>query len=139
MPSRVLIVDDTDTVRMFQRMTLLTAGYELAEARNGQQALDVVQRFCPDVILLDVNMPVLDGLEACRRLKGAPETSAIPIIMVTTRGLEGQVKEAYDAGCDDYVTKPIRKIELLAKIKRLLDRSQGNAESWSAPPCATTT
>lgn len=120
MPIRVLIVDDTDTVRMFQRMTLMAAGYELAEAKDGLQALDAVHRFQPDVILLDVNMPVLDGLECCRRLKSSSETSAIPVIVVTTRGFEAQVKEAYDAGCDDYVTKPIRKIELLAKIKQLV-------------------
>jgi CheY-like chemotaxis protein len=120
MAKRVLIVDDTTTVRMFVNVILKHEGFELDEATTGLEALERVEKNRPDLILMDINMPEMDGLEACRRLKGDPHTSGIPIIVVTLQGEREQVERAYSAGCDDYLTKPIKKIELLSKITRVL-------------------
>lgn len=120
MSRTVLLVDDTQTVRMFEKFILGALGYSLLEAENGQKAFDLAKEKKPDLVLLDVNMPVMDGLTCCRKLKEDPATQSIPVIMVTTKGEQSQIDEGFSAGCDDYVTKPIRKIELLAKIKQQL-------------------
>jgi CheY-like chemotaxis protein len=112
----VLLVDDTETVLMFERTMLRGTGFELRIARNGHQALAEVRKARPDLILLDIMMPELDGIETCRRLKGDPETQQIPVVMVTTKGEPGMVEKAFQAGCDDYITKPLDKLELLSKV-----------------------
>jgi len=117
----VLLVDDTETVLMFERMMLNGLGLQIKTARNGREALGAVGQVNPDLILLDVIMPEMDGIETCKALKTNPDTQHIPVVMVTTRGEEGMVERAFEAGCDDYITKPIDKMELLAKVNTHLN------------------
>ena len=112
----ILLVDDTETVLMFEKMMLNGSGFRLRTARNGNEALSSVASNRPDLILMDIMMPELDGIETCRRLKGDPGTKDIPVVMVTTKGESNMVERAFEAGCDDYITKPIDKMELIAKV-----------------------
>ena len=117
---KILLVDDSDTVLMMERMILKTAAYELVMARNGKEALKMATAEKPDLILLGVMMPEMDGFEACRRLREMQEMRATPIIMVTTRGEEENVEAGFTSGCNDYITKPIDNFELLSKVRNLL-------------------
>jgi CheY-like chemotaxis protein len=120
MSKRVLLVDDSETVLQFERMILRGLGLELSSAKNGVQALDQIAVQKPDLVLLDIMMPDMDGIETLRRLKESPSMQNIPVVVVTTKGDPELVKQAFEVGCDDYVTKPVDKVELLAKIKGLL-------------------
>ena len=117
----ILLVDDTETVLLFERTMLKGLGVQLRIARNGVKALEEVEKEAPDLILLDIMMPELDGIEVCRTLKGNPKTSGIPIVMVTTKGEPEMVQKAFQAGCDDYITKTLDKMELLSKVNMYLD------------------
>jgi DNA-binding response OmpR family regulator len=119
MPKKILIVDDSKTVRTLER-TLLAASYEIVEAEDGEEALAKAVSERPDLILLDIVMPKLDGFETCKRLRALAETKTTPIIMVTTRGEPENVEAGYKLGCTDYVTKPISGAELLAKLRDLV-------------------
>ena len=120
MSSKILLVDDTQTVLMTVEMMLTDEGYHVAKAQDGAEALEVVATVQPDLVLLDIQMPKLDGIETCRRLKENPETAAIPVLMVTTRGEPEKVEQSFMAGCNDYLTKPVNKMELLSKIRTFL-------------------
>jgi CheY-like chemotaxis protein len=115
---RILVVDDTETVLIYTKMMLVGQRAEVVVARNGLEALERVAEQTPDLILMDIMMPELDGVETCRRLKSDPRTGAIPVVMVTTKGNPEKVEEAFAAGCDDYLTKPFGKLDLLAKVRR---------------------
>ncbi len=117
---KILLVDDAETILMMERMILGKAGYELLTAKDGQEAVTKAVAERPDLILMDVVMPKMDGFEACRRLRGHDATKAIPIIMVTTRGEAANVESAFQSGCDDYITKPINGLEVLTKVKSAL-------------------
>jgi PleD family two-component response regulator len=117
---RVLLVDDSGTVIALEKLLLRDEPLELTTAHNGRQALEVALERVPDLILLDVVMPELDGIECCRRLRAEPLTAHVPVIMVTTKGNQAMVDAAFEAGCNDYVTKPIDKVQLLQKVRRLL-------------------
>src|SRR5262245_3839530 len=99
--ARILMVDDSQTVLTFERMMLKAEGYELATASNGKAALAAIQQHRPDLVLLDVVMPEMDGVECCRQIKADTATRDLPVIMVTTKGDQGMVTSAYAAGCDD--------------------------------------
>ncbi len=120
MTIRVLVVDDTETMRLYEKMLLSDEGYEIDLAINGLDALEKIAANRPDLVLLDIVMPEMDGIECCRRIKEEESTADIKVIMVTTKGEYSRVKEAFAAGCDDYITKPIDRVELLSKIKELL-------------------
>jgi len=122
MPDRkkLLLVDDTDTILLFLKTLLAGQGFDFLTAKNGEEAVAKARQERPDLILLDVFMPVMDGIEACRVLKGDPALKDIPVVVVTARSEAENVEKCFDAGCDDYVFKPIRKLELLDKINRLL-------------------
>jgi CheY-like chemotaxis protein len=117
---RILIVEDTKTIVMVEKMMLSGLNCEIEIASNGKEGLSKVKSYKPDLILLDVVMPEMDGLEMCRRVKGDPETAKIPVVMVTTKGEADRVEQAYLAGCDDYLTKPIDKVELVSKVTKNL-------------------
>lgn len=118
---KVLLVDDSEVVLMAQKMMFRHLGdFEVLVARDGKEAVEVARREHPDLILLDVVMPEMGGFEACRAIRADEGTRAIPIIMVTTRGEVENVTEGYEAGCNDYVTKPIDKNELAEKMRDLL-------------------
>jgi two-component system, OmpR family, KDP operon response regulator KdpE len=117
---RILIVDDEAQIRRVMRTTLSGRGYEVGEARSGEEAVEKMASARFDLVLLDVNMPGMGGLEACREIRGASEAA---IIMLTVRNTEKDKVEALDAGADDYVTKPFSTPELLARIRAALRRS----------------
>jgi two-component system cell cycle response regulator DivK len=106
--------------RQILRDLLGNAGYELLEAENGAEALTTVARQRPDLILMDIQLPVMDGYEATRRLKSDPVTKSIPIIVVTSYALSGDETKAREAGCDAYVTKPYSPRQLLGKVREFL-------------------
>jgi CheY-like chemotaxis protein len=118
MPKRILIVDDMSSMRMFLKLILKDDGFILEEAGCGKDALAKCRGATPpDLILMDVMMPEMDGLECCRQIKAF---LAVPVIMVTTKGEEQAVLQAHDAGCDGYVTKPVKKPELMTAIRKYL-------------------
>jgi two-component system KDP operon response regulator KdpE len=116
---RILVVDDEPQIRRVLRTSLTAKGYEVYDARTGEEALDEVREQRFDVILLDVNMPGIGGLEACREIR---KTSEVAIIMLTVRDSEQDKVAALDAGADDYVTKPFGMPELLARIRAAMRR-----------------
>src|SRR5262249_25798267 len=117
---KVLVVDDEPQIRRVMRVILSGENYEVLEARSGESALLRFREFLPDLVLLDLNMPGMSGLETCRVIR---ETSEVPIIVLTVHHEEEEKVEALDAGADDYVTKPFGKQELLARIRAALRRS----------------
>jgi DNA-binding response OmpR family regulator len=117
----ILLVDDSITTLMMEQMVLRTQPYKLITARNGREAVEKSAAERPDLILLDVMMPEMNGFEACRRIRENRETVQTPIIMVTTRGEENSVETGFQNGCNDYITKPINGTELLAKVRALLE------------------
>jgi len=119
---RILVADDEPNIRMFIRANLVARGYEVDLAQDGVETLEVAERVLPDVIVLDINMPRMDGIEACRRIR---EWADMPIIILSVRGDEKDKVRALDEGADDYVTKPFGIEELLARIRVALRRSAG--------------
>jgi two-component system KDP operon response regulator KdpE len=118
---RILVVDDESQIRRVMRATLISNGYEISEARNGEEALGLVRSSEFDLVLLDVNMPGKSGIETCREIRAIGSQPAI--IMVTVRDSEVDKVEALDAGADGYVTKPFGISELLARVRALLRRT----------------
>ena len=121
-PPRILIVDDNETNRDILEARLTANGYEVLHAGDGEEALAAAKQHRPDLILLDVMMPKLDGFEVCRRLKADPALKAIPIIVVTSYALSGDEDKARASGCDAYVAKPYSPRQLLAKIREYLPK-----------------
>ena len=115
----ILIVDDEPQIRRALRTTLTSQGYAIVEARTGEEALEIIRRERVDLILLDVNMPGIGGLETCREIRSG---SQVPIIMLTVRNAERDKVRALDSGADDYVVKPFGIEELLARIRVALRR-----------------
>ena len=124
---RILVVDDEPQIRRIMRTTLITAGYEVDDAKTAEEGLLKVREFRPDLVLLDINMPGMGGLAACRELRADPN---VAIIMLTVHNTEAAKVEALDAGADDFVTKPFSTPELLARIRAALRRIPA---SLSAP------
>lgn len=120
MAKRVLVVEDQEDNRRIVRDLLLSAGLEVLEATDGEQGVALAGRERPDLILMDVQLPGIDGYEATRRIKGDPALHAIPLIVVTSYALSGDDVKAFAAGCDAYVAKPFSPRALLAKIRELL-------------------
>ena len=118
--SRILVVDDDPQIRRVLRTALVAQGYEAIDARNGEEAIERLREDKPDLVILDVNMPRMNGLETCTTMR---TTSDVPIIMLTVRDTESDKIAALDAGADDYVTKPFSSPELLARIRAALRRS----------------
>jgi len=119
-PQRILIVDDNEANRDILGARLKVQGYELLQAADGEEALAAVQRDHPDLILLDVMMPKLDGIEVCRRIKGDATLPFTPIILVTSKSDTRDVIAGLDAGADEYLTKPVDQAALVARVKSVL-------------------
>ena len=117
---KILLVDDSSTVLLMERMILSKSDYDVVTARDGLEGLEKARAERPDLILMDVIMPRMDGFEAVRQLRQEDATREIPVIMVTTRGELQSVEAGYASGCNEYVTKPINGLELLAKVKSCL-------------------
>ena len=125
-PTRVLVVDDERQIRRVMRVALEAQGYEVTDARNGESALASLTSETFDLILLDLNMPGIDGLETCRRIR---EFCDVPIVILSVRSAESDKVEALDAGADDYVVKPFGEKEVLARIRAALRRAPPQAAS----------
>jgi len=119
-PARILIVDDNETNRDILATRLATHGYELLQAADGEEALIAAKEHLPDLILLDVMMPKLDGVEVCRRLKGDATLPFIPIILVTAKADSKDVVAGLDAGADEYLAKPVDQMALMARVRSVL-------------------
>lgn len=120
MTKRILVVEDTEDNRQIMRDLLTNAGYELLEATDGAAGVQMATDHKPDLILMDIQLPLINGYEATRRLKAAPDTAAIPIIAVTSYALAGDEAKTRAAGCDGYVAKPFSPRQLLAKVREFL-------------------
>lgn len=120
MNKRILVVEDHEDNRRILRDLLTSRGYDLVEAEDGEQALTLAEDRRPDLILMDVQIPLLDGYEVTRRLKANPALRTIPIIVVTSYALSGDESKARAAGCNAYVSKPYSARQLLAKIQEYL-------------------
>jgi two-component system cell cycle response regulator DivK len=120
MTKRILVVEDQPDNRQIIRDMLAPTDYEITEAEDGQQALDAIAKLRPDLILMDIQLPIIGGYTATRKIKSDPAMRSIPIIAVTSYALSGEEKKAREAGCDDYVPKPFSPRQLLAKIRQYL-------------------
>jgi two-component system cell cycle response regulator DivK len=120
MSKRILVIEDQEDNRQIVRDLVTASGYELIEATTGEEGLEVASRERPDLILMDIQLPGIDGYEVTRRIKANPKLRKIPIIAVTSYALSGDDKKAFAAGCDGYVTKPYSPRLLLAKIEEYL-------------------
>jgi DNA-binding response OmpR family regulator len=117
---KILLVDDSTTALTMERMLLAQSAYDVVLARDGREAVRQAVDHAPDLIILDVVMPNMDGFEACQEIRRRESTRSIPVIMVTTRGEGHHVETGFKVGCNDYVTKPINGPELLSKVRNLL-------------------
>ena len=124
--AKILVVDDEPQIRRMMRATLTSSGHQVDEARTGEEALEKFREFLPDLVLLDLNMPGMGGLEACKSIRAG---SDVPIIILTVRNTEKEKVDALDAGADDYVSKPFGMQELLARIRAALRRAPSAVET----------
>ncbi len=120
--AKILLVEDSEMSRDMLARRLARRGYEVVIAVDGGQGVTLAQTEAPDLILMDMNLPVLDGSDATRQLKAAPATRSIPVIALTAHAMSGDREKALEAGCDDYDTKPIELERLLGKIEALLKK-----------------
>jgi two-component system cell cycle response regulator DivK len=124
---QILVVEDQEDNRTILRDLLTSAGFEVLEAVTGEEGIQMAEAHRPDLILMDIQLPVVDGHEATRRIKSNPTLSAIPIIAVTSYAMSGDEMEAMRAGCDGYISKPFSPRSLLATVRDILTRSAGHA------------
>ena len=117
---RILVVEDTDDNRQIIRDLLASVGYEMIEALDGAQGVAMAAEHRPDLILMDMQLPVLDGYEATRRIKADPALRSIPVIAVTSYALSGDEEKTRAAGCDGYIAKPYSPRQMLAKVREIL-------------------
>jgi two-component system, cell cycle response regulator DivK len=125
--ARILLVEDNEMNRDMLSRRLERRGYDIVIAVDGQQGLAAARAQLPDLILMDMSLPVIDGWEATRRLKAEPQTRAIPVIGLTAHSMSGDREKVLAAGCDDYDTKPVEMPRLLQKIEALLGRAAPGA------------
>ena len=119
--AKILIVEDNEMNRDMLSRRLTRRGFEIVMAENGQLGVEMSKSESPDLILMDMSLPIIDGWEATRRIKADPETSGIPVIALTAHAMADDRQKALDAGCDDYDTKPIELPRLLEKIGAFID------------------
>jgi CheY-like chemotaxis protein len=120
---KILLVEDNEMNRDMLSRRLVRKGYEVSIAVDGRQGVEMAQAAAPDLILMDMSLPVLDGWEATRQLKNTDATRHIPVIALTAHAMSGDRERALEAGCDDYDTKPIELPRLLEKIETMLNRA----------------
>lgn len=120
--AKILIAEDERDIRELVVFTLEFGGFEVIAATNGQEAVELARQHRPDLILLDVRMPKMSGYEACRLLKAQEETRTIPVVFLSAKGQEAEIREGLAAGADAYILKPFAPDELIQQIRALLDR-----------------
>ena len=119
-PRKILLVDDSETVLLIEQMILKKEPYQLFTAKNGMEGVEKALATRPDLILMDVVMPEMNGFEAVRWLRQRDATRSVPIVMVTTQAEAESMEAGYESGCNDYITKPIDSTELLTKVRNIL-------------------
>ena len=124
--AKILLVEDNEMNRDMLSRRLIRKGHEVPMAVDGQQGVEMAKAMAPDLILMDMSLPVIDGWEATRRLKADPATQPIPVIALTAHAMAGDREKALEAGCDDYDTKPVEFARLLEKIDALLKKRAGS-------------
>ncbi len=125
---KIVVIEDEADIREVTEYNLTREGYQVHASPDGEQGLQLVKKVVPDLVLLDLMLPGLDGIEVCRALKSDPLTRAVPVIMVTAKGEESDIVLGLGMGADDYVTKPFSPKELIARVKAVLRRSPLKAE-----------
>lgn len=118
--AKILLVEDDEMNRDMLSRRLMKRGYDVVMAVDGREGVELARTADPDLILMDLSLPIMDGWEATRTLKGDPATQGIPLITLTAHAMAGDERKARDAGCDDFDTKPVELQRLLGKIERLL-------------------
>ena len=121
---KILLVDDSPTALLWQRLILEDDQYEILIATDGEEGLRVAKAEHPDLVLMDVVMPRMSGYEALRALRAEESLSGTPVLMVTTRGEMQNVMQGYEDGCNEYITKPVDRAELLTKVRSYLQRGE---------------
>ncbi len=124
---KILLVEDNEMNRDMLSRRLIRRGYEVVIAMDGQEGVNLAASAAPDVVLMDMSLPVIDGWEATRQIKARPETAGLPVIALTAHAMSGDREQALAAGCDDYDTKPIELDRLLGKIAAQLERTGKSA------------
>ena len=119
-PRKILLVDDSETILQMEQLILEGNAYELIMARDGEEGVAKAVKNRPDLILMDVVMPKMNGFEAVRKLREHKHTSTVPIVMVTSKAEAESMEAGYVSGCNDYIIKPIDRLELLTKVKNLI-------------------
>ena len=127
--TRILLIEDHDMNRDMLSRRLKRKGFDVIEACDGMDGLEKASEFMPDLIMMDMSLPNLDGWEATRRIKAQPKTSHIPVLGLSAHAMSGDRQRGLEAGCDDYDTKPIDFKRLLTKIENILSASAGSQES----------
>ena len=127
--TNILVVEDEPSLQELLRYNLTKEGYHPVAARSGQEALEIARREAPSLVLLDLMLPDMDGLEVCKRLKSRSDTAAIPIVMLTARGEESDIVRGLELGADDYITKPFNLPILFARIGAVLRRREAPEET----------
>ena len=123
-PSRILIADDDSTIRNFLMILLADRGYEVHEAPDGEQAYRMAGEVKPDLMLLDLIMPFKDGFDVLQDLKRQDTTAHIPIIIMSVKDREEEIVKGFNLGAEDYVVKPFNSLELISRVKKILERSR---------------
>jgi type IV pilus assembly protein PilB len=133
---KALVVDDNSDIRNIVRAVLQSAnlGLQVVTAQDGIEAVELASQERPDIVILDISMPDMDGFEVCRRLRADVRTAFVPVLMLTANGGEQHMTAGFGAGADDYVVKPFRRDELVARVRRMLERSYGKDAIPSTPP-----
>jgi len=122
--ARILVVDDDRVIQQLVEVNLELEGYEVVKAGDGEEALTAIESFNPDLIVLDVMMPRMDGREVCRRIKGNPETQHIPVIFLSARAQDMDVQSGLELGASAYLTKPFDPVDLIETVERVLAGEQ---------------
>ena len=125
--TKVLLVEDNEMNRDMLSRRLIRRGFQVVFAMDGQQGIDLARSERPDIILMDMSLPIIDGWEATRRLKADDSTRGVPVIGLTAHAMSGDREKAIEAGCDDYDTKPVELDRLIGKIERLLGTAKDEA------------
>jgi twitching motility two-component system response regulator PilG len=118
--NRILVVEDEESLLKLESILFTSKGYDVTGARDGREALDSIAQSRPDLVVLDVMLPLLDGFEVCRAIKGNPETCAIPVVMLTAKKSSADLERGRVAGADAYLTKPFKSVRVLEVIEGLL-------------------
>jgi two-component system phosphate regulon response regulator PhoB len=126
--TKILVVDDEEDIRELVRLNLAKEGYEVLDCESGEQALSLSRAKQPDLIVLDLMLPGIDGIEVCKRLKVDPKTAAIPVVILTAKGEEADIVAGLEVGAEDYVVKPFSGKVLAARVRRLLRKAAQPAD-----------